>query len=108
MIKFKKRITLQILFGFIILNSLNVVAQDKLNSIVETANEKLNITIEDKHQPLYLINTKQVSKDVIIKLDSIAIKSLTILRAEKAKEKYGRKGKNGAVEVITKDKWKIL
>lgn len=51
---------------------------------------------------LYYLNDKQITKEAVDLLDQNKVKSINMLKGDKAKEKYGDKGKNGAVEIITK------
>jgi len=54
----------------------------------------------DKNQPLYVIDNKIVN--TIIFIQSYNLKSMRILKGEKALEKYGEQGKNGVIEITTK------
>ncbi|TGV03488.1 hypothetical protein [Flavivirga rizhaonensis] len=106
--KVEKRFIPLIIVGFLISFHLKTYSQEKQNNIEELANKELNITkSEVKKQPLYLINNREISKDLITMLDSMAIKSIEILKPEKAIKKYGRKGKNGVVEVSIKQQGKF-
>ena len=48
---------------------------------------------------LYYLNGKQITKEVVDLLDPDKIKSIDVLKGDKAKEKYGEKGKNGIIEI---------
>ena len=52
--------------------------------------------------PLFIVDGKEVSSDVVIKIDSKTIESITVLKDKAAVEVYGAKGKNGVVEVKLK------
>lgn len=53
-------------------------------------------------QPLYYLDGKKVSQDVISKIDKTLIDNVTVLEGEKALEIYGKKGKNGVVIITSK------
>ena len=52
--------------------------------------------------PLYVVDGKVVKKKKMSKINPKNIESVNVLKGDSAKEKYGRKGKNGVVEIITK------
>ncbi|WP_394970517.1 peptidoglycan DD-metalloendopeptidase family protein [uncultured Croceitalea sp.] len=53
-------------------------------------------------KPIYIVNGKQVKK--IKNTNPNEIESVSVLKSKAARKKYGRKGKNGVVEIITKEK----
>ncbi len=54
---------------------------------------------------LYILDGKEISKSDLLKVYSKeTVLSLNVLKDKEAKEKYGDKGANGAVEVISKNK----
>jgi TonB family protein len=57
----------------------------------------------DGPPPLYVVDGNIISADDAEKVDTQSIESITILKENSASEKYGEKGKNGVVEIITKD-----
>lgn len=54
-------------------------------------------------EPLIIVDGKEVPNGIIADLDPNKIESISVLKDEKAIEKYGEKGKNGVIVVITKD-----
>ena len=50
---------------------------------------------------IYYINDKEASKEMIDTLDPTFIKSVTIYKGEKAIKLYGKKGKNGIIQIDT-------
>jgi len=54
-------------------------------------------------KPLVLINGKEVSSDYLKSISAEHIESVTVLKDENAINKYGEKGKNGVIELITKE-----
>ena len=68
----------------------------------------LQIKIESK--PIIIINGKrtEASMEDINKLDPNLIQSMNILKGKNTTEKYGKNGKNGAIEIITKENVDIL
>ena len=54
---------------------------------------------------LYILDGKEISKSDLLKVYSKeTVSSLKVLKGKEAKEKYGDKGDNGVVEVISKNK----
>jgi TonB-dependent SusC/RagA subfamily outer membrane receptor len=53
------------------------------------------------NQPLIIVNGKE-SGQTLNNIDPATIESVFVLKNEKATEKYGEKGKNGVLEIITK------
>ena len=54
-----------------------------------------------KHQPLYVLNGKIISKADFDKINQETISKITVLKADAALKKYGDKGKNGVVEITS-------
>jgi len=58
----------------------------------------------NKNNFLYILDGKEISKSDLLKVYSKeTVSSLTVLKGKEAKEKYGKKGANGVVEVISKN-----
>lgn len=51
-----------------------------------------------------MLDGKEIDAAAMKKLDANAIKSINVLKGENATDKYGEKGKNGAVEIEMKTK----
>ena len=59
----------------------------------------------DKNQPLYIIDGKaQLTSSPVKDLDPNEIESISVLKGKAAIKKYGAKGENGVIEIITKKK----
>lgn len=58
---------------------------------------------EDNHKPLYILNGKETKEEEILALNPDRIKSITVLKDHSAEIKYGKKGKNGVVEIKLKE-----
>jgi TonB-dependent SusC/RagA subfamily outer membrane receptor len=56
------------------------------------------------NQPLILVNGKE-SGQTLNNIDPATIESVIVLKGEKANKKYGEKGKNGVIEIISKAKY---
>ncbi|WP_111683433.1 M56 family metallopeptidase [Winogradskyella tangerina] len=54
--------------------------------------------------PLFIVDGKEVKKDYFQSLDPKLIDSMTVLKDESAREKYGDKGKNGVIIIKLKKK----
>lgn len=59
--------------------------------------------IDNQNPPLYILNGKEVDQAIVHKLDPKSIKSINVLKGEKATQKYGKKGENGVVEITSKN-----
>lgn len=59
-------------------------------------------SVKEANDPLIIIDGKEASKTDLDQLDPNVIASVTVLKSEKAIEKYGEKGKDGVIEVVTK------
>lgn len=62
---------------------------------------KLKIT-EIEKTPLYILDDKEVSKEIADNLNTELIDSINILKGKEAISKYGDKGKNGVIIITTK------
>ncbi len=60
------------------------------------------LTGDGQKEPLIIINGKKISKNEMKKLDSKKIKNINVLKGENAINKYGKKAKNGVIEITTK------
>lgn len=58
--------------------------------------------VEEKYEPLYVIDGVESNKKGFFALNSDKIKSVNVLKDKNAEAKYGRKAKNGAIEIKTK------
>ena len=56
----------------------------------------------DGKKPLFFVNGKEIENGKLEDINPNDIKSMSVLKGEKAIEKYGAKGKNGVIEIITK------
>lgn len=54
-------------------------------------------------EPLIIVDGKEVPNGIIANLDPNKIESISVLKDKNAIEKYGEKGKNGVIVIITKD-----
>lgn len=57
---------------------------------------------EQTEQPLYFVDGKETSKDDFDNIVPETIASVNILKGDAAIAKYGEKGRNGVVEIVTK------
>jgi hypothetical protein len=55
-------------------------------------------------KPLYIVDGKEATEDILKKLKPDDIESITVLKDKNAIKKYGDKGKNGVIEVSLKNK----
>lgn len=89
--------------------------ESKLDTIpkgkITKSNNKRNINqlnVFTKLESLAIMDGAFVSVDVINKLNPKRIKSLNVLNAKQAFEKYGTKGRYGAIEVISQPEMKEI
>ncbi|MEP5339614.1 MAG: M56 family metallopeptidase [Algibacter sp.] len=71
-------------------------------SLNESKNPISFIGIEEGREPIYIINDKESSRAEALKIKSNDFKSITSLEGKEAIEKYGKKARDGAIEIITK------
>ncbi|HEX5150913.1 MAG TPA: N-acetylmuramoyl-L-alanine amidase [Parafilimonas sp.] len=94
-------------------NILQGVAMYANNSFDKSQLYKLqNAPLQDTNAPvkpnstgvklLYLLDGKEISEEEMNKLDPNAIESVSVLKDKNATDKYGDKGGNGVVEIISK------
>jgi hypothetical protein len=57
---------------------------------------------EGDNQPLFILDGKEISKEEMDKIDPATIEAVNVLKDKSATDKYGEKGKNGAVEINSK------
>ena len=56
----------------------------------------------NKEKPLYIVNGKEITVIQLKKIDPKKIKTINVLKGEKAIKKYGKKGVFGVVEINLK------
>ena len=61
-------------------------------------------TSESDKDPLIIVDGKEVKNKKLKDMDVDTIKSINVLKGESAKKKYGKKGKDGVVEITLKKK----
>ncbi len=60
-------------------------------------------TAEGKNQPLIVMDGKIMDKGKNLnEIDPDSIESINVLKGKSAEEKYGDKGANGVIEIVTK------
>ncbi|RTY78854.1 hypothetical protein EKL97_13285 [Flavobacterium sp. LS1P28] len=86
----------------------------KIDIVTDTAKRRASIlTIKTEEilkndspeKPIIFINGKKTNlvMEVINKMDQNSIETMTVLKGSAAEEKYGDEGKNGAIEITTKN-----
>jgi TonB-dependent SusC/RagA subfamily outer membrane receptor len=60
------------------------------------------ISTSSGKDPLFIVDSKEVTKEKFRTLNPKKIESVTVLKDKSATEKYGDKGKNGVIVVKTK------
>ena len=91
-------------------NGVLVISTKKGNDkirVVGSGKSKSSIFISDsdgEKDPLLIIDGKEAKNKKVEDLDPDTIESVSVLKGASAEKKYGDKGKNGVVEIITKKK----
>jgi hypothetical protein len=70
--------------------------------ISEKGNSFFHIDSEDDKDLLYIIDGKEASKEDLKSISPDKIKTIEVIKGDKAEEKYGKKAKDGVIEVKTK------
>lgn len=60
------------------------------------------INTDGDEEPLFYVDGKKVKREDIKKMDPSSIESMMVLKGDQAIEKYGKKAKDGVVEITTK------
>lgn len=86
------------------LQSSVVVVHDSVNGQATTIGKASGVVIDvqDK-EPLVLINGKEMPHTALNSLNPDQIKSMHVWKGTEAVQKYGKKAKDGAIEIQTKD-----
>ncbi|MGB0777405.1 MAG: M56 family metallopeptidase [Flavobacteriaceae bacterium] len=80
------------------------INEDDISETVESGTKKIKImTTDSKAKPLIILDGVEVPNKSMDDIDPDNIKSINVIKGEKAEEKYGEKAKNGVVEITTKD-----
>ncbi len=87
----------------IILKNANAQTNYKVKALGKGKNSKIIISDDHGTEPLYLLDGKEIKKDKI-EIDTENIKSINVIKGDAAIKKYGKKGKDGVIEIITKKK----
>ncbi|MDB5121138.1 MAG: TonB family protein [Sphingobacteriales bacterium] len=70
---------------------------------LEVDGRETGINIKSQNpNAIYVLNGKEVEKEVFNSLDPKSIESINVLKDKSATNKYGDKGKNGVIEIATK------
>lgn len=71
---------------------------------IQSNDEKtiFNFDNNSNADPLFIIDGKEASKKEVKKLKSKNIKTINVSKGDKAFEKYGKKAKDGVIDIITK------
>jgi len=77
---------------------------NKGNDITIKEPQSINIKSKDGKQPLLFIDGNVTTGKRLEDIDPNTIQSMSVWKDEKAIEKYGAQGKNGVVEITTKNK----
>lgn len=78
--------------------NINIPAANAADSLIG----QLTIRPDTAH-PVFYIDGKEISKKEMMKISGADIKSINVLKDKSAIDKYGDKGKDGVVEITTKN-----
>jgi TonB-dependent SusC/RagA subfamily outer membrane receptor len=79
----------------------NLITENRINNKGSNESGKPVLTIRGEIKPIYFVDGKEFKGD-LNKIDPNKIQSINVLKDQAAIAKYGEKGKNGVVEIITK------
>lgn len=82
------------LFGFAQNDSVKVVKREKLNTFSKVA--------KSNKDPMYIVDGKLIDIEYLSKIDPNNIKSMTVLKGEKAVSQFGQSAVNGVILIETK------
>lgn len=85
----------------------NLIVPDLTRVGSKEANDRIENKekfLQDLDEPLIIVDGKEMSKKEYDKISQNDIESISVLKGKAAKKKYGKKGKNGVVEVKLKKK----
>ena len=80
----------------------NVWISDEDDVHVIKSDKKKFVITENGESPLIFINGKESTKEAMEELDPNDIKSIEVLKGDKAVKEYGDKAKDGVIRIITK------
>jgi len=78
----------------------HIIDEQQVTQSIDLLFECYFESIEEKNKPLYVVDGKQTSEKEFLDLNPDKIKSVSVLKDRNAEAKYGKKAKNGAIEVI--------
>jgi len=79
-------------------SSVLIVSKDKSNNL-----NREGLSLSDTANPIYYVDGKQISKDEMKNISPANIQSVIVLKGKSGEKKYGSKGKNGVIEITTKN-----
>jgi len=85
------------------------VINDKILKVEDDSNNSTRAEVKgtSTQNLLYVVDGDVVMEDNIRKIDQKDIETITILKDQQAKEKYGQKGKDGVIVITTKAKKEV-
>ncbi|MCF6214500.1 MAG: M56 family metallopeptidase [Flavobacteriaceae bacterium] len=73
------------------------------NDDIDASNNMFFLNTDNGTPPLFIVDGKEIENDALQKIKPESIKSISILKGEKAIKKYGEKAKNGVIEITIKN-----
>lgn len=61
-----------------------------------------NLDFGEENPPIYFVDEKETSQEEVEKIDPSTIQSIEVIKGKPAKEKYGKKGKDGVILIKLK------
>ncbi len=77
-------------------------SEDDKNMKVVVKKNNAFLSGNKKDEPLYIIDGEDADRKTMKKLGTDKIASINVIKGDAAKEKYGKKAKNGVIEITTK------
>lgn len=81
----------------------DIIAMQTNNKVEKNIRFRVSQNNGDIAKPLYIVDGKEVNNHTAMDIDPNSIKSVSVLKNGSATNIYGEKGKNGVVEIITKN-----
>jgi len=78
--------------------------KNSANNVSVKVNSNVGVSVDQQQKPIIIINGVQANSQVTVDdIPSNDIVSVNVIKGKSAEDKYGNAGKNGAVEIITKN-----
>ena len=78
--------------------------KNSANNVSVKVNSNVGVSVDQQQKPIIIVNGVQANSQVTVDdIPSNDIVSVNVIKGKSAEDKYGNAGKNGVVEIITKN-----